>query len=821
METPCLKADLHVHSRYSTRPSEWLLRKIGCSESYTDPVHVYRAARARGMDLVTITDHNTLAGSLEIAHLDGAFVGEEVTTYFPEDGCKLHVLVYDITESEHEDISQARENVFDLVRYLHEREIVHVLAHPLYAVNDLLTERHFCRSLLLFKSFEMNGSRDEYQNRILAQILNMLTREEMEVLSERYRLEPFGKEPWRKNLVGGSDDHSSLHIARSFTVVEGASGVRDFLQGIGENRSRPAGSGATPKHLAQNLYSIAYQFYRHRLGLERYLGKDLLLRFIDRALVPSSRAEEGFIGRIREAMGSRRQAQKSGSLSSDLKGVILKEGREIILADPGMKELLRKCPVEAERPSGLEKIWFGFVNQVSEKVLRRFADSIMEAMAGADVFDIFHSLGSAGSLYTMLAPYFVSYTLFTKGRRFAHRCLSALPGLQARPESGGGEPESRQRLRVAHFTDTFHEVNGVATTLRLEAAIAMKHGKYQKIITCGEAMEDDGVVNFPPTGSFELPEYPELRFLYPPLLAMLDYCYEKDFTHIHSATPGPIGLAALAIARILKVPIYGTYHTALPQYVNILTGDRSLEEMIWKYTIWYYNQMDVIYVPSHATGREIEARGAVSEKIRYYPRGIDTERFHPSKRNGFFQRRFGIPTGETRLLYVGRVSREKNLPFLVEVFKRLCGRKQDLRLVVIGDGPYLPEMKGALEGFPVTFSGYLGGEDLAEAYASGDLFLFPSTTDTFGNVVLEAQASGLPVVVTDEGGPMENLIPGETGFVVHAGDTQAFVDTVMRMLERPELRQKMGARATEYMKSRTFDTAFLQLWESYRDEVTR
>ena len=115
-----MKIDLHVHSRYSTRPSQWVLQKLGCQECYTEPQTLYRLAKKRGMSLVTITDHNVIDGCLEIAGLPDTFISEEVTTYFPEDGCKAHVLVYDINETQHREIQQARENIFDLVDYLQE-----------------------------------------------------------------------------------------------------------------------------------------------------------------------------------------------------------------------------------------------------------------------------------------------------------------------------------------------------------------------------------------------------------------------------------------------------------------------------------------------------------------------------------------------------------------------------------------------------------------------------------------------------------------------------------------------------------------------------
>ena len=113
-----MKIDLHVHSKFSRRPSEWILKKLGCPESFTDPVHLYNIAKKRGMSLVTITDHNTIEGCLEIAHFPGTFISEEVTTYLPDDGCKLHVLAYNIDEKIHRDIQKVRENVFELVAYL-------------------------------------------------------------------------------------------------------------------------------------------------------------------------------------------------------------------------------------------------------------------------------------------------------------------------------------------------------------------------------------------------------------------------------------------------------------------------------------------------------------------------------------------------------------------------------------------------------------------------------------------------------------------------------------------------------------------------------
>ena len=268
------------------------------------------------------------------------------------------------------------------------------------------------------------------------------------------------------------------------------------------------------------------------------------------------------------------------------------------------------------------------------------------------------------------------------------------------------------------------------------------------------------------------------------MLEILNYCYKNNFTHIKAATPGPMGLTALAVARMLQLPIWGTYHTALPQYAQYLTDDGIMVDLMWKYIVWFYNQMDVVYVPSRNTAEELAAKGIDPNKMKVYPRGVDVERFNPTKRNGFLESRYHLAES-IKLLYVGRVSKEKDLELLGRAFKTLSQTHNNLHLVVVGDGPYLEEMRQDLADTPCLFTGYLEGEDLAEVFASCDLFLFPSTTDTFGNVVLEAQASGLPVIVTDAGGPQENVLPGKTGLIIPGHDEAALCRAVEELIADP------------------------------------
>ncbi|MGD9243602.1 MAG: glycosyltransferase [Desulfobacterales bacterium] len=803
-----MRIDFHVHSKYSKRPSQWILQKLGSPESFSEPFQIYNIAKKKGMSLVTISDHNSIDGALEIAHLPDTFVSEEVTSYFPDDGCKIHVLAINITENQHQDIQKIRKNVFELIEYLNHENIFHVLAHPLYSINNLLTVEHFEKFLLLFKNFEMNGTRDGQINQHLKQVLSKLQPEDIGRLTEKHKIYPNYPDPWKKNVVGGSDDHGSLNIARTYTEIKGAHDLTFALKSIECGNSNVVFSASTPKTMAHNLYGIAYQFYRKKFNLKKYVGNDILLRFLDQSLRTDSKEENGFMNKLYCLWQYKKQRKEKSNFPETLLGLLRKETQKLIHDNPRLMSIAEGKKTNSNAP---EKEWFNFVNQLSNSVLLHFADHLMDNISGANVFNIFHTIGSAGGLYTLLAPYFICYSLFKNDRRFGKKILEGC-------FKDVGFNRNKDVIKVAHFTDTFYDVNGVALSLQQQIQVAIRTHKNLTILTCDSENRSKrkGIQNFKPIGVYELPEYPELKFYYPPLLEMLNYCYEQKFTHIHSATPGPIGMAALAIAKILHLPIYGTYHTALPQYAQILTGDDTIEDIMWKFMLWYYDHMNFIYVPSRNTGEELIEKGIDSNKIKIFPRGIDIDRFNPSKRNGYLTEHYQIK--ETiKLLYVGRVSKEKNLHLLVYVLKTLSQKVKNIHLVVVGDGPYLDEMKEQLRGMPCTFTGYLEGEALSFVYASSDIFVFPSTTDTFGNVVLEAQASGIPVIVTDKGGPHENIIEDQTGWVVKADDPEDLLDAIQRMIQEPQLIRKMGKSARDYMESRSFDGAFIKTWKMYQE----
>jgi glycosyltransferase involved in cell wall biosynthesis len=334
------------------------------------------------------------------------------------------------------------------------------------------------------------------------------------------------------------------------------------------------------------------------------------------------------------------------------------------------------------------------------------------------------------------------------------------------------------------------------------------------VMTSRRRLEVDEIPikNFRPIGEFELPEYELQRLSFPPIMQILDYIQREQFTEIIISTPGPMGLVGLLAAKMLNLQTSGIYHTDIPEYVRILTDDRFLESLAWSYMHWLYGQVDTVFVNSEHYRKCWIDRGFAPEKLKILPRGLDTNLFNPTRRDLTFWPRSGVNGKEVRLLYVGRISREKDLDVLATAYKKIRKAGQPVKLYLVGDGPYAEALAQALP--DAVFLGYLKGEKLARAYASADVFVFPSTTDTFGNVILEAQASGLPVIVSDLGGPKELVADGRTGFVTKAHDADDFARAIERISSDAALRAQMGREARQQVIDRSWPGAFRKFWQA-------
>lgn len=374
--------------------------------------------------------------------------------------------------------------------------------------------------------------------------------------------------------------------------------------------------------------------------------------------------------------------------------------------------------------------------------------------------------------------------------------------------------------RVALFTDTFDEVSGVGHTFsRLADWCAARAWPLTVFtVTPGPSrVETRGSVTIHRVQPrIPLSYYPGLFFDLIPLDdTALTAARQTEFDLVHVATPGHMGITGLYLASRCALPVIGSYHTDLPQYVAARLLSKLREEadddpdaleyveslgssLTWDFLAGFYNHCARVLVPSEATRAQVAPR--LRPPLELFARGVDTALFTPARR----RRPADAPP---RLLYVGRLAVEKNLDWLVAVGQR----HPEFELTIVGDGPLRAELAAALP--HADLPGFLAGEELAQAYADADLFAFPSLTETFGNVVLEAQASGLPAVVGHLGGPTEIITPGVTGLV--ADNAESFERHLLALAADPARRATMAAAARQQALGRGWDEVFERLFTQY------
>lgn len=792
------RADLHLHTRHSARATDWLLRKVDFPASCSEPVEIYRSLRARGFDFVTFTDHDTIEGCLEIADQPGVFLSEEITAFFPEDDVKVHLLAWGITEAQHAEIQRLRRDIYDLARLLKEQDIAHAVAHPFWPVDERLSVDHWERLVLLFRHFEtVNGLRDPLLGQTAEFALSRLTPSDIERFATERKLGPLWDEPWKKAFTGGSDDKGGIYLGRAWTEAGGRT-AREFLSALRAGKCRPGGEGGGPLVMAHSLYSVIFEFAGQRLA--------------QGSQKPAAALLEKMAGRFMEGKDPTRftLTEKLGFLAQGIatgkiwevalpgNASLWKELADAV-GKPGMRTAIEKANEGVTEP---ERRAFLTANLLVNQLAFRFFSQFIAQLQAGRLVESLQFVGSLVPLALGLAPYF--YAFRSPGRA------------ELRPlcQSTCGEvPDNLRNHKRIWFTDTLEDVNGVSTTIRKMTAAARAEGFDLTVATSrGEvAPSNIPIKNFPPVGEFELPEYELQKLSFPPVLEIVDYVQREGFTEVIISTPGPIGLCALLAAKILGLKTSGIYHTDFPQYVRILTDDSWMETLTWNFMQWFYEQMDLVYVNSGDYRQALEARGIKADRIHILPRGLDTELFSPSRRDESFWPKHGLRDGEIGLLYAGRVSKEKKLDLFASVVRKLQAEGWPVRGLVIGHGPYSAEFG---KSFPeAIFTGYLSGEDLARAYASADVFVFPSTTDTFGNVILEAQAAGLPCVVSDQGGPRELVTDGADGFVTRGGDLAELSGAVRRLCVDRNMRRTMGAAARKRVEDRSWPHAARRFWE--------
>ena len=369
-------------------------------------------------------------------------------------------------------------------------------------------------------------------------------------------------------------------------------------------------------------------------------------------------------------------------------------------------------------------------------------------------------------------------------------------------------------LRICLVSETFPpEINGVANTLGRLSEGLRQRGHQVEVVRPRQANEvpaddDQGLLL---CRGWALPGYPGLQWGEVSMHKLLRRWRRRRPDVLYIATEGPLGLSALRAARRLGVAVVSGFHTNFPQYSGQY-GLGLLARLLTHYLRWFHRRTAATLVPSVSQRLELERRGF--ERLALMARGVDASLFNPARRSPALRESWGLGADDIAVLHVGRLAAEKNLMLLQPCLQALQEKhpQQRLRLVVVGDGPQRAALEQQMP--DALFCGAQRGETLAEHYASGDLFLFPSLTETFGNVVLEAMAAGLAVVAYDEAAAAQHIRHGHSGALAMPGDQCAFIDAACWLLEESETLRRVRLNARQHA-SRQGWSAIVEQFESH------
>ncbi len=774
------KADIHVHTKYSDAPNDWFLKQIKAAESYVDPMHVYRTAKQRGMQFVTISDHDRIDGALELSHLKDTFISAEATVTFPEDGCKIHCLVTGITERQWAEIDKRRDDIYQFQKYLRQENIIHSVAHPLFTVNGKMTVEHFEKLLLLFNCFEaINGARDSRAGEIVSTVMANITENQLLQMQRRHGIEPSGEKPWKKVFTGGSDDHSGVFIGTAYTATPEANNVNQYLGYLRQGRHLCGGAHGGSLRLSHSLVAIA----------RKYVQKNMLANFDSTGVVLDEILEM-----LMEQDSSEFHFPSASMNSSPIQFETEKQDKQGAMGSNWWTSIERGTMDRA--------------NEMFNECLSQFIESVRGSVASGRLLNVMEAMFGLLPITMSALPYLAGVATNYKDEKLCQKV--------AREFSASQNLERRSQKKL-WLTDTFSDVNGVSMSIARLAEIAEFQGKDLTVMTClpEKPRAKFALKNVQPLQQFEMPFYNQAKLSVPPILEVLNYIEAQRNSELIISTPGPLGLVGLLAGKLLDIPVRAIYHTDFPAYVESFTGSEPYSEATRKYMKWFYSKAHTVLVPSDFYRESLIADGLETAKIKLLPRGVDTVMFHPRKKETSFWKKYGLKKNFT-FLYAGRISREKNVEHLIESFLAMTEDQASLvesNLALCGDGPLLSELRNKYaQHKTICFTGCLESEDLAVAYASSDVFVFPSTTDTFGNVVLEAQASGLPAIVTHMGGPAEIVMHNGSGFIVDISYEQALSTAMEQLYTDDIMRGDMSHRALLNAEQRSWDSILDLLW---------
>lgn len=838
----CLRIDLHCHDHNSDVPDELWGRILGLPETWLKTGKLVQCLRANGSDVLTITNHNNARSCWKLLDKgQDVLVGAEFTCFFAAHELYLHVLTYGFTPAQEVVLNRKRADIHDFLRYTAEQDIPVVLPHPLYfyGANPGATPELFEKLALMFQRFEvLNGQRDLWQCVLTLHWTQGLSEEKLDRYRRKHGLDPaeFGVSPHQpKCLTGGSDDHMGLFA--------GQSGAYLWVPQLAQRRQRVplsqlalealrTGQVAPFGEVGENQkLSIALLDYFTQIstrmedpGLLRMLfhrGElaDKLACFaIANALLELKRRKktQRFIGFVHAAL----HGKKPDWL---VRRKVHRDYRFCITHLVNIADARQQAPERfaATTAASMAALFTG----LSELVIARLRKSA-PALAGGLPDDL--STGALTSTFEM--PSQLSALLLGSGKSdhrrgglnlgalLDHLTFPTLVGLVlagahvastrvlyknreflnefARHSGHGQHPQ-----RALYLTDTLRDRNGVSSSLSAKLAAIQRSDLPIDFLIChADAEPEPHLLVVRPLAQFSFPRFSEQVFRIPDVLAIARLFHSGGYDRVVCSTEGPMVLVALVLKYMFNVPAHFFMHTDWLDFAAHATDLKPHErDRIRRLLRALYHQFDGVFVLNSEhrawlTGDEMGLPECAVHLTAHHTEPPATP-IAPVRKAELIP---GATAATPVLFMAGRLSREKGVLELPEIYRRARLSVPDLQLVIAGSGPVESELRAALP--EAVFLGWVGRERMAELYAGLDLFVFPSRFDTFGNVILESFAQGMPVLAYACKGPRDIIHHGRNGYLVSDIDAMA-AHIVAHFNDRerhPAMRREALRRVADY-----------------------
>ena len=367
-----------------------------------------------------------------------------------------------------------------------------------------------------------------------------------------------------------------------------------------------------------------------------------------------------------------------------------------------------------------------------------------------------------------------------------------------------------KNLKICLISDTVFDFNGVSRFIQDFAKEAQKYNKKFVVITSTKKSSDTdllNIINIEPIFRVKMPFYKSLDLVFPNFFKIKAEIkrFKPDLLHI--STPGTVGLCALISAKLLKIPVVGIYHTDFPAYMYKNTKSNFIKWGTIKFLKFFYGGYKAIFIRSDQYFKTLKTQLGFSYKNIYLlTAGINIENFNSKFKDDSIWDRYKIDNKRFKVLYVGRVSIEKNVDKLLDLWQK--AKLKNAQLILVGDN----ELKYIVKDKSISYLGRKSGLELSKIYASSDCFIFPSTTDTLGQVVMEALASALPVIVTNKGGP-KTFVKKEFGYIIDINNFNEFKTSLSEISKQEEAYTKKSIKAYEFMRDKSISHSFLTFWQ--------